>query len=65
MEKKQMQAWQQAKVMNPDSEHTGRAGLVVRVEKKDAGELVFVNLDADTERHEEVVSFTDAELVIL
>lgn len=60
-----MQAWQQAQVKNPDSAHAERAGLVVRVEKVGDAELVHVNLDADGDRHAEVVSFASTELVIL
>ena len=60
-----MQAWQQAKVMNHDSEHANRAGLVVRVEKAGDAEIVYINLDADEKCHAEVVSFADSELVIL
>jgi len=60
-----MQAWQQVKVMNPDSEHADRAGLVVRVERKGDSDIVYVNLDGTADRHAEVVSFADAELAIL
>ena len=60
-----MQAWQQAQVKNPDSAHADRAGLIVRVEKLGDSELVMVNLDADGERHAEVVSFASDELVLL
>lgn len=62
---KSMQAWQSAQVKNPDSEHADRAGTIVRVEKKGENELVYVNLDADSNRHAEVVSFVDSELVLL
>ena len=60
-----MQAWQSAQVKNPDSEHAERAGTIVRVEKKGDHELVYVNLDETGDRHAEVVSFADSELVLL
>lgn len=66
-----MQAWNNVKVINSDSLHAGRAGQIVRVEKKGADEFVFVSLDesgtvgtADYKPCEEV-SFIPAELQLL
>lgn len=41
-----MQAWNSVKVNNPESLHTGRAGTVLRVERKNGLEVVQVWLDA-------------------
>lgn len=66
-----MQAWQQVKVINKDSEYSGRAGAVKRVERKGDEELVFVSLDAEnnedgTVKNEEVqTQFAPDELQIL
>lgn len=63
-----MQAWQQVKVNNPNSEHNGRAGLVERVETKGDAEIVFVKLDAsnatDTApaREAQLATFDPSEL---
>lgn len=41
-----MQSWNSVKVVNPESLHAGRAGYVVRVEKKEGLSVVQVHLDA-------------------
>lgn len=58
-----MQAWQQVLVTNPDSQYTGCAGVVRRVEKDGKGDpaAVFVELDGVSE----VQSFGPTELRIL
>lgn len=40
-----MQAWQQVKVSNPESQYVGEAGVVQTVETKGKKELVTVKLD--------------------
>lgn len=40
-----MQSWNSVKVTNSESLHAGRAGCVVRVEKKDGLSVVQVRLD--------------------
>ena len=56
-----MQAWQQVQVSSTESQHTGRAGYVVRSETKGEVTLVTVKLD---ELADPVV-FDAAELRIL
>lgn len=41
-----MQAWNSVKVKNEESLHAGRAGTVLRVERKNGLEVVQVWLDA-------------------
>jgi|GEM_PF-2930424 hypothetical protein len=60
-----MQAWQQVKVINPDSEYNGRAGRVVRVETKGDAHNVYVELDATADLGADVASFAASELVVL
>lgn len=56
-----MQAWQQVKVSNGESQHAGRAGYVVRVER--VGDAVSVQVKLDDVS--EVIAFDAAELSIL
>lgn len=62
-----MQVWDQVKVANADSEHAGRAGCVVRTEKKGDRSLVEVRLDADDAQSlpVAVVPFDESELQFL
>jgi len=60
-----MQAWNSVKVTNADSAHVGRAGYVVRVEKKGEAQIVEVHLDETAEAKAEVVAFDTLELVML
>lgn len=66
-----MQAWNSVKVTNQESAHAGRAGWVVRIERKDGHELVQVMLDQvarqgeDGFKPEEMEPFTSAELALL
>lgn len=66
-----MQSWNSVKVVNKESLHEGRAGCVVRVEKKDGLSVVQVRLDpvgtegADDFRPGEMEPFFSDELAIL
>jgi hypothetical protein len=60
-----MQGWNQVKVTNTDSEHAGRAGVVVRVEKKGDSEMVEVRLDQTDTMPVSVVQFDESELQLL
>lgn len=63
-----MQAWQTVKVINPESLHLGRAGTVVRVEKKGDVQFVQVRLDETgdpTNLLSETEPFAAEELQIL
>lgn len=66
-----MQAWQQTKVINPDSKYVGRAGKIERVEKKGDDTLVFVKLDETANEDgtpkdaAEVTQFAPEELQVL
>lgn len=60
-----MQAWQQVKAINPDSEFNGRAGLVIRTETKGDAHIVYVQLDATQDLPADVASFAASELVVL
>lgn len=66
-----MQSWNSVKVINGESLHAGRAGCVVRVEKKDGLSVVQVRLDAvgnvGEEGHlpEEMEPFFADELALL
>lgn len=57
-----MQAWQQVKVTNPDSQFAGEAGMVVRSEAKGKKVIVTVKLD---NYPEDVQTFDATELQIL
>ena len=57
-----MQAWNQVKVTNQDSQFKDEAGVVVRVETKGKKELVTVALDNFPE---DVQTFDATELQIL
>lgn len=56
-----MQAWNQVKVVDKDSEHIGRAGLVTGVK----GDQVTVKLDADEVNQAVEAVFAETQLVIL
>jgi hypothetical protein len=60
-----MQGWNQVKVLNADSEYVGRAGVVVRVEKKGDLEMVEVRLDNTDTLPVVVVQFDASELQLL
>lgn len=60
-----MQAWNSVKVTSNESAHAGRAGTVVRIERRGGLELVQVWLDADGEKPAEMEPFAPVELVLL
>ncbi|MNV91732.1 hypothetical protein D3C71_1862590 [compost metagenome] len=66
-----MQAWNPVKVNNPESVHHGRAGTVMRVEKRGDLQLAQVFLDAQGDQGElnykpaETEPFAVAELQML
>jgi hypothetical protein len=66
-----MQAWNAVKVINEESVHNGRAGMVVRVEKLGDEQMVQVKLDeigeVGTPEHKpaETEPFDAAELRML
>lgn len=53
--------WQSVKVTNEESEHAGRAGVVIRGE----GKGVFVQLDDTADKPKELVAFAAEELAVL
>lgn len=61
-----MQAWNSVKVTNEESLHNGRAGTVIRVEKRNDLEFVQVALDdAGEGKPAETEPFAAAELQLL
>jgi ribosomal protein L21E len=60
-----MQAWNSVQVKNPDSQHAGRAGVVIRTEKKGDATLVEVRLDESDKTPVELVMFDATELTLL
>jgi hypothetical protein len=61
-----MQAWNSVKVVNNDSQYAGRAGYVVRAEKKGDAQIIEVHLDETSDGiKSEVVAFDASELVML
>lgn len=54
--------WQSVKVQNPDSAHSGRAGVVIRGEGK--GFVVQLD-DTPDGKPKELVTFTAEELAVL
>ncbi|AVO42738.1 hypothetical protein [Simplicispira suum] len=60
-----MQAWNSVQVTNEESLHKGRAGTVMRVEKRGDVELVQVRLDESADAPYETEPFDPSELAIL
>lgn len=60
-----MQSWNSVKVVNEDNQYHGRAGYVVRVEKKGDAQIVEVYLDETADAKGEVLPFHASELVML
>ena len=60
-----MQAWNQVKVKDTDSEHAGRAGMVQAVETVDGEQIVCVMLDETEDLHGGQVNFKATQLQVL